>query len=176
MDVDSGNNHAFNRPAVYLDHIRLDVADIGVAESFYTGALGLRRVVRYDLSDRIILQMAPDGVPAGIELWQERGLVPRPHPTHHVAFRVEDVPALVEHIRALGYPIVEEPYAIGEETVAFVADPDRHAIELNDFRGRPVSGARRWRLGTPQPRCLPACCRDDRLRSGGVQPIRAKEC
>lgn len=125
-----------------LDHIRLDVADIDVAARFYSEALGLSGVVRYDLPDRVILQMAPGGRPAGIELWQERNLVPKPHDTHHVAFRVADVPGLVEHIRALGYRIVTEPYRIDRETVAFVADPDRHIIELNDFVGRPIAGAR----------------------------------
>ncbi|MEU8591157.1 VOC family protein [Streptomyces sp. NPDC048664] len=124
-----------------FDHIRLDVADIDAAERFYADALGLSRVVRYDLADRVILQMAPDGRPAGVELWQERDLVPAPHPTHHVAFRVADVPALVEHVRALGYRVVTEPHRIEQETVAFVADPDRHTIELNDFRGRPAGGA-----------------------------------
>ncbi|MYV96325.1 hypothetical protein GT350_39915 [Streptomyces sp. SID1034] len=124
-----------------FDHIRLDVADIDVAERFYADALGLSSVVRYELADRVILQMAPDGRPAGVELWQQRDLVPDPHPTHHVAFRVADVPALVEHIRALGYRVIAEPYRIEQETVAFVADPDRHTIELNDFLGRPTVGA-----------------------------------
>jgi catechol 2,3-dioxygenase-like lactoylglutathione lyase family enzyme len=124
-----------------IDHIRLDVADIDVAERFYADALGLSSVVRYELADGVILQMAPDCGPAGIELWKERDLVPNPHPTHHVAFRVADVPALVEHIRALGYRVVTEPYRIEQETVAFVADPDRHTIELNDFLRRPTVGA-----------------------------------
>jgi catechol 2,3-dioxygenase-like lactoylglutathione lyase family enzyme len=128
-------------PVTAFDHIRLDVTDIDAAERFYADALGLSSVVRYELTDRVIVQMAPDGRPAGVELWQERDLVPAPHPTHHVAFRVADVPALVEHIRALGYRVVAEPRRIAQETVAFVADPDRHTIELNDFLGRPTVGA-----------------------------------
>lgn len=124
-----------------FDHIRLDVADIDAAERFYADALGLSSVVRYELADRVILQMAPDGRPGGVELWQEQDLVPNPHPTQHIAFSVSDVPALVEHIRALGYHVVTEPYRIKQETVAFVADPDHHTIELNDFLGRPTVGA-----------------------------------
>ncbi|MGX2993475.1 VOC family protein [Streptomyces sp. JNUCC 64] len=123
-----------------LDHIRLDVLDIDIAERFYVDALGLTGVVRYDLTDRVISQMAPDGRPAGVELWQERDLAPNPHPTQHIAFRVADVPVLVEHIRALGYRVITEPYRIHQETVAFVADPDGHTIELNDFLGRPTGG------------------------------------
>jgi len=125
--------------AVKLDHIRLDVADIDAAETFYAEALGLRRVIRYDLGSRVILQMAPDGLPAGVELWREDGLVPAPHPTQHIAFAVSDVSALLGHIRSLGYQVLTEPYKIGAETVAFVADLDGHIIELNDFRGRGVA-------------------------------------
>ena len=65
-----------NEMTVRLDHIRLDVADIDAAERFYAEALGLRTVVRYDLGRRVILQMAPEGLPAGVELWWEDGLVP----------------------------------------------------------------------------------------------------
>jgi catechol 2,3-dioxygenase-like lactoylglutathione lyase family enzyme len=110
-------------------------------------------VVRYDLGSRVILQMAPDGLPAGVELWREDGLEPAPHPTQHIAFAVSDVPALLGHVRSLGYRVLTEPYRIGAETVAFVADLDGHIIELNDFRGRGVAEAARpdpgqW-SGTP---------------------------
>jgi catechol 2,3-dioxygenase-like lactoylglutathione lyase family enzyme len=127
--------------AVRFDHIRLDVSDIGAAADFYQRALGLLPVIRYRVADRVILQLAPGGVPPGVELWQEEGLIPTPHPTQHVAFSVADVPGLVEHARALGYRVVEEPLRVGEETVAFLADPDGHLIELNDFRGRGTSEA-----------------------------------
>jgi catechol 2,3-dioxygenase-like lactoylglutathione lyase family enzyme len=127
--------------AVKLDHVRLDVADVDAAEKFYARAIGLRRVVRYDLDGRVILQLAPDGIPAGVELWQEDGLTAAPHPTHHIAFSVSDVPALLGHVRSLGYRVLAEPYRVGAETVAFVADPDGHLIELNDFRGRGVAEA-----------------------------------
>lgn len=142
------DNNAVDGSEIRLDHIRLDVADVDAAARFYRDALYLAEVVRYDLGDRTIVQMAPHGEPAGVELWQERGLRPAPHRTHHVAFSVADVPAWVERIRALGYRIVEEPFGIGEETVAFIADPDGHTIELNDFRGRDVGGGDRpGRLG-----------------------------
>lgn len=127
--------------AVRLDHIRLDVSDIAVSEEWYRAALGLLPVVRYDTDNVVILQLAPAGLPAGVELWQERDVPPTPHRTQHVAFSVSDVPALTEHIRQLGFRIVSEPYRIGAETVAIVADPDGHLIEINDFCGRGVAEA-----------------------------------
>lgn len=124
-----------------LDHLRLDVSDLDRAEAFYRSALDLEVVVRYDLPQRTIMFMAPEGRPPGIELWREAGLPTRPHPTHHVAFVVDDVRAAVERVRAAGYPILEEAYRIGKETVSFVSDPDGHLIELNDFLGRDAAGA-----------------------------------
>jgi catechol 2,3-dioxygenase-like lactoylglutathione lyase family enzyme len=122
--------------AVKLDHLRVDVRDLAVAERFYREALGLSEVVRYVLPDCTILQLAPDGTPPGVELWWEQGLTPRPSRTEHLAFAVADVSAAVEKVRSLGYQVHTEPYAIGEETVGFVRDPDGHLIEFNDFRGR----------------------------------------
>lgn len=119
-----------------LDHLRIDVRDLDVAERFYRTALGLSEVVRYVLPDCTILQLAPDGVPPGVELWWEPGLTPVPSATQHLAFAVADVPAAIERVRTSGYPVAVEPYGIGDETVGFVTDPDGHLIELNDFRGR----------------------------------------
>jgi catechol 2,3-dioxygenase-like lactoylglutathione lyase family enzyme len=127
--------------SVRFDHVRLDVSDIDVAATFYRSAIGLREVIRYDVDDRVILQLAPAGLPAGVELWQEKGLTPTPHETQHIAFSVSDVPALIERVRSLGYQVTTEPYQIGEETVAFVADPDNHIVEFNDFKGRGVAEA-----------------------------------
>lgn len=127
--------------SIRFDHVRLDVRDIAAAEAFYTTALGLRRVVRYETDDTIIVQLAPEGRPAGVELWTERGLTPQPSATQHIAFSVSDVPALVEKVCSLGYRITRKPFRIGAETVAFAADTDGHLVEFNDFRGRGVAEA-----------------------------------
>jgi catechol 2,3-dioxygenase-like lactoylglutathione lyase family enzyme len=121
---------------IVLDHVRLDVADMGASERFYADVLGLRTVVRYTTDTGVIHQMGPGGAPPGVELWRTDGIDPRPHPTHHLAFAVSDVPAVAETARRLGYRVETEPYAIGDETVAFLADPDGHLVEVNDFRGR----------------------------------------
>jgi catechol 2,3-dioxygenase-like lactoylglutathione lyase family enzyme len=128
---------------IRFDHVRLDVSDIEAAERFYSEALGLRLVVRYTVGDRVIAQMGPDGALPGVELWMEGSRVPEPHPTHHIAFSVADVRYLVERVRKLGYFIIKEPFMVDKETVAFIADPDNHIIEINDFVGRGIgeSGA-----------------------------------
>jgi catechol 2,3-dioxygenase-like lactoylglutathione lyase family enzyme len=121
---------------VQFDHLRIDVADMDRAERFYAEALGLERIVRYEVENGVILQMGPGGAPPGVELWLEAGLEPRPSKTEHLAFAVEDVHGLVEHVRSLGYEVAREPWQIARETVAFVLDPDGHLVEFNDFAGR----------------------------------------
>lgn len=121
--------------SVKLDHLRLDVSDIDRAERFYSQALGLGLIVRYEIQNGSILQMGPDGRPPGVELWFEQGLQPCPSATEHLAFAVDEVRSLVEHVRELGYEVEREPFTIGTETIAFVRDPDGHLVEFNDFGG-----------------------------------------
>lgn len=124
------------QPMLKFDHVRLDVVDIERAQSFYQDALGLLPFVRYEFPTGVILQMGINGIPPGVELWMEEGVQVSPHPTQHIAFSAENVVEVVEHIRRLGYEIFREPAQIGDETVAFVRDPDGHIIEINDFKGR----------------------------------------
>ncbi len=126
--------------SIQLDHVRLNVSDMAASERFYKEALGLRRICSYILKTHRILQMGPGGLPPGIELWQEPGLVPEPSRTGHVAFKVDDVTALTEKARKLGYKVIRSPFVVDFETISFIADPDGHLIELNDFVGRPVEG------------------------------------
>jgi catechol 2,3-dioxygenase-like lactoylglutathione lyase family enzyme len=119
-----------------FDHVRLDVVDIERAQSFYQAALGLLPFVRYTIPGGVILQMGINGLPPGVELWMENTVQVAPHPTQHIAFAAKNVIEVVEHIRHLGYEIIREPVLLGEESVAFVCDPDGHIIEINDFKGR----------------------------------------
>ncbi len=125
-----------DQAAVLFDHIRLDVKDIERSSSFYAEVLGLATVVRYVIPGGVIMQMGAYGRPPGVELWMEAGNDVRPHATHHVAFLAHDVPAVVARARSLAATIEREPFRIGDETVAFLRDPDGHLVELNDFRGR----------------------------------------
>ncbi|GAB3066775.1 VOC family protein [Micromonospora schwarzwaldensis] len=116
-----------------FDSARLDVRDMDAAEAFYRDALGFQRVFRYDIPDGVIQMMAPGGKPPGVELTMLTDLVPNASPTEHIAFLADDVPAWVERIRSLGYRVEREPFTIGDETMAFVLDPDGHRIELKHY-------------------------------------------
>jgi catechol 2,3-dioxygenase-like lactoylglutathione lyase family enzyme len=121
---------------IRLDHVRLDISDVARSESYYASIFNLERVVEYNMTGRVILQMAQAGQPPAIELWWEQDVRPRPHPTQHVAFSVSDVHAVLERVKDGGHRVASGPRRIGEETVAIVLDPDGHLIEINDFQGR----------------------------------------
>lgn len=51
--------------------------------------------------------------------------------TFEIGFVVEDVPAAIDKLRGQGVPIIKEPVTKPwGQTVAYVADPDRHYIEI----------------------------------------------
>jgi len=51
--------------------------------------------------------------------------------TFEIGFVVEDVPATIDNLREKGVPIIKEPVTKPwGQTVAYVADPDGHYIEI----------------------------------------------
>lgn len=51
--------------------------------------------------------------------------------TFEIGFIVEDVPATIDKLRALDVPVIKEPVTKPwGQTVAYVADPDGHYIEI----------------------------------------------
>lgn len=113
-------------------HVKLDVHDLVRSEAFYVGFLALKEIVRYRIPNNgTILQLSPDGNPPGIELWYEEPLRPISDMQLHIAFAVDDTRAWIEHLRPLGITIEKEPFAIGNEVIAFIRDPDGYLIELN---------------------------------------------
>ena len=112
-------------------HAKLDVTDMKRSERFYRDVLGLKEIVRYRIPKGVILQLSPTGEFPGVELWYEEPVEPAPQTKLHIAFNVDDTRAWVDHLRELGVPIVEEPFEVGHEVIAFIRDPDGYLIELN---------------------------------------------
>jgi lactoylglutathione lyase len=119
-------------------HAKLDVADLARSEHFYADLLGLVEIVRYEIPGGTILQLSPTGRSPGVELWYEASR-PVAEPTAcHIAFDVDDTRGWVERLRREGIDIAREPFDVGDETIAFVRDPDGYLVELNQTR---VSGS-----------------------------------
>ena len=115
-------------------HIKLDVEDLEKSERFYRDELGLEERVRYPIARGTIVQFAPKGQAAGVELWHEEPGGPAAETSLHLAFLVDDVRGWVAHLRARGVVIAKEPFEIGREVIAFVRDPDGYLVELNETR------------------------------------------
>lgn len=116
-------------------HAKLAVADIQASLDFYCGLLGCRPIVDYALPAGRIVQVSPTGRSPGVELWWEAEVTPIASETSHVAFAVTDTEGLVETLRAAGVAIDREPFAVEDELIAFVRDPDGHLVELNQKAG-----------------------------------------
>ncbi len=113
-----------------LDHVGIAVADLEAAVERYRRVLGLEPVHRERVEDQgveevlfavgtsyvqLLGALGPD-TPVG------RFLASRGEGIHHVAYRVEDVAAALERLRAQGVPLVDEAPRPGSRgtRIAFV--------------------------------------------------------
>lgn len=110
-----------------IHHVSINVSDTARALEFYNGVLGLGMLPRPDFSFGGAWLDAGNGR----QIHLIEGDVP-PNLGQHVAFRVDDVDAVVARLRATGVE-VSDAKAVGDTTIrqAFTHDPDGNLIELS---------------------------------------------
>lgn len=118
-------------PLGQFSHVRIDVADLDRAETFYRDVLGFDLVVRYATDSYSVVQMAPGGRLPGVELWREPSIAVDPEPLVHIALLAENVDRAFATAVGRGARPIREPFSIGEERIALIGDPDGYVIELH---------------------------------------------
>jgi catechol 2,3-dioxygenase-like lactoylglutathione lyase family enzyme len=119
-----------------LDHFGVDVADLGRAERFYTGLLGM--TVEMRLPDQVLLRYGdgscalfwkPDRAAGALEQ------IANPLGKSHHAFEVsyEDLRRAPELFKAEGVPH-HAPIDWGDHDCLYFLDPDGNLLELVGYR------------------------------------------
>jgi len=121
-----------------IDHVTLIVRNLENSGEFFRNVLGMQQVERPEFSfdgswfqagtTQIHLILEHDrSTPAGPGLENK----PENNRTHHVAFRVDDVPACAKKIATMNVSVVAKP-ALRPDGFwqMFIQDPDGHVIEL----------------------------------------------
>ena len=140
----------------FLDHIGIAVQDVDQALAFYRDALGLEIEASEEvLSQRVRAHFIPVGQSA-LELLEAldadsaiaKYLRKRGPGIHHVTLRVDDIRAVLGHLKARGVRLVDEHARPGAEgaLVAFVHPSSAHGVlvELKEPSGvRPNLEAKR---------------------------------
>ena len=113
-----------------VDHIGIAVHDLDAAVEHYRRTLGVEPSHRETVEDQGVEEvLLPVGTsyiqllrPLGPETPVGKFLSKRGEGVHHVGYRVEDVAALIERLKAEGVPLVDEAPRPGSRgtTVAFV--------------------------------------------------------
>ena len=107
-----------------LHHILLEVRDLPASERFYLGVLGFSLRRREPFRDGRPFLTTQEGLGLVQAAGEQTGL------TGHLAFRLPDVPGLVEAVKQAGHrvlrPLGPGPYG----STAYVADPDGNEVEL----------------------------------------------
>ncbi len=112
-----------------VDHVAINVTDVGESVAFYTEVLGL--TLRTDRPD---LGISGAWLDAG---GQQVHFVQAPVPRNlgqHFALRVGDLDAAVVELRARGVE-VSDAGGVGESRQAFLLDPSGNAVELHQRPG-----------------------------------------
>lgn len=125
--------------AMRLLHTMLRVGDLERSIRFYTEALGMTELRRFDNPDYsyTLVYLGYEGGNPGqaeLELTYNWGVESYEMGTAygHIAIGVPDVRAACERIRAAGGEITREPGPVkgGTSFIAFAADPDGYKVEL----------------------------------------------
>ena len=120
-------------PVTGVNELVLEVLDLGAAERFYAGVLGLPVVERW--ADREAIWVLA-GERTRIGLWRPQVGIAGGRGGVHVHFAPhlaeEDYGAAVERLRSHGLAVHEEEFGReqGPSRAAYVTDPDGHVVEL----------------------------------------------
>ena len=115
-------------------HSMVRVFDLDAALDFFCGGLGLKEVRRRD-SERgrftlVFLETGASGDVAQIELtynWEEPTAYSGGRNFGHLAYEVDDIYALCQHLQSRGVTIARPPR---DGRMAFVRSPDGISVEL----------------------------------------------
>src|SRR5437870_2662945 len=117
-------------PPADIDHVGIAVRDLDASVEHYRRTLGLEPVHRETVQDQGVEEVLFKVGTSYVQLLSALGpdtpvgkfLDKRGEGVHHVGYRVGDVAATLEHLRAEGVPLVDERPRPGSRgtTVAFV--------------------------------------------------------
>jgi len=116
------------------DHVGLKCADLERSLTFYRDLLGFQVLEELEILGRRFTFVGNETTSIEIEQANpgDRQIDPRVQTgQNHLAFRVDDVRALVDRLKARGVPILLEPLSTRPgRLVAFVEDPDGVFIQF----------------------------------------------
>lgn len=120
-------------PVRYL-HTMIRVRDLDAAIAFYSSCFGYGlRSRREGPEGSEIAFLAMEGDPGELQLMHVPGgaAFAVPERLMHLAYRVDDLAAMLEAVTAAGATIAKGPYTLPSGSqVAFVRDPDGYDLEL----------------------------------------------
>jgi len=113
-----------------VDHVGIAVNDLNAAARQYSGFLGQEPVYRHRGEDQgveeVLFQVGETYIqlvaPLGPDTPVGRFLAKRGEGVHHIGYRVDDVAAALDTLRAAGVPLIDETPRPGSRgtTIAFV--------------------------------------------------------
>jgi len=119
------------------DHAGIKVADMDRSLRFYCGVLGFRLQQDLEILGRRFVFVGNESTSLEIEQGNPGDTQADPRfqtGQNHLAFRVDDVRALVERLKSRDVKVVLEPLSTRpDRIVSFIEDPDGVFIQLSEL-------------------------------------------
>jgi len=122
----------------FLDHVGIAISDLEAALTFYREALGLEIEVSEEVASQRVRAHFLEAGAAKLELLEStasdsaiaRYIAKRGPGLHHIALRVDDIDAALQHLAARGVKLVDERPRPGAEgaLVAFIHPSSAHGV------------------------------------------------
>ena len=121
-----------------VSHAGVVVADVDTVGTFFADVLGLQRLYRLDVDDKILMGLAvddmlieliqyPDGDPMRFRATGTAWM--------HLGFTVRDFDRAVQRARDLDIEFMGEPHAVGPARYCFLRGPEDLVVEIVAYEG-----------------------------------------
>lgn len=116
-----------------IAHICIVASDLKAVEAFYCGILGLVKRFEYTKNGGIVgMYIAVPGR-SFIEVFPADAVPSQAGPVRHFCLEVEDIDALIVHLRSKGYQVADKKRGSDESWQVWVKGPDGIDVEFHQY-------------------------------------------
>jgi lactoylglutathione lyase len=130
--------------ALKFNHTSITVRNMDESLAFYTELLGLRferrRSIPENHAEIAFVHDPTSGARIELTHWEGKDSFEAGEQLDHLAFEVDDMDRVLQHLRTKGARVAKEPYRLtgGTSRIAFILDPNDVWIELIERASPPA--------------------------------------
>jgi catechol 2,3-dioxygenase-like lactoylglutathione lyase family enzyme len=121
-----------------VSHAGVVVEDVDTVGAFFEGVLGLQRLYRHEIDDKVLVGLAVDDLLIELIQYPDPDLMrfrASGNARMHLGFTVADFDAALRRARDLDVEVLGEPHAAGPARFCFLRGPEDLVVEIVAYDG-----------------------------------------